>query len=104
MNRSTTSRVLKGSALAGSDFVTNARAAWGLTFEELFTDPKPKRKKRSPLSRTRRDRTRKPAPCNGTGQAPTNRKESRCVESLPRKALDGAINDSGVFLRAVTGR
>ncbi|MBM4549502.1 XRE family transcriptional regulator [Rhodococcus hoagii] len=49
MNRSTTSRVLKGECLAGSDFVTNARAAWGLTFEELFTDPKPKRKKREPV-------------------------------------------------------
>lgn len=50
MNRSTTSRVLKGECTAGGAFVVNALAAWGLPFEELFTDPKPKRKKRESAS------------------------------------------------------
>ncbi|NKU37724.1 hypothetical protein [Prescottella equi] len=48
MNRSTTSRVLKGECYAGPDFVDSARAAWGLPFEALFADPKPKRKRREP--------------------------------------------------------
>lgn len=50
MNRSTTSRVLKGECNAGPEFVMKARAAWGLPFEELFTEPKPRKKRAATAS------------------------------------------------------
>ncbi len=50
MNRSTTSRVLKGECNAGPEFVMKARAAWGLPFEDLFTEPKSRKKRAAAAS------------------------------------------------------